>query len=418
MRREMRRAILCLAGIVLVWTARRKVTYLILIRGVWILEMKNERSRGRWAFRIIILLFALGIFFTGIEVYFRYFTNTAIIIPGLARQKNALSYKASLFSRQVLEPSAMVVKGHFDTYYGINSKGYRGPEFSFEKPEGTIRIMVYGGSAVFDILMSMDDHWPYKAQGLLHERGFTKVEVINAGIPGHASFDSVGRLFSEGHYYAPDFVAMDNAWNDLKYFLYKGPPIPLVEPYHRSRDPRLDYHNAVDRFLGERLSSYLFVRQKFYIDKLNIGPEGGLGDFEKEPDVQNSALRQYKLNFMAFADIARDAGAEPVLIIQPRLVSADNREEDKEKIRYEYPGMDHRQLVEAFSMTDEIISEVAREKEAFLIDSTSRLTGKPEYFEDHVHFSKKGSDKMAEIFAGEMEKILLEKSRASSLPAP
>ena len=44
------------------------------------------------------------------------------------------------------------------------------------------------------------------------------VEVINAGIPGHTSGDSLGRLYTEIWQWKPDYVIMYEAWNDIKYF--------------------------------------------------------------------------------------------------------------------------------------------------------------------------------------------------------
>ena len=66
--------------------------------------------------------------------------------------------------------------------------------------------------------------WPSRIQANLNRDGKATIEVINAGIPSLASFDSVGRLYTEGHLFNPDCVILYNAWNDIKYFSRELPP--------------------------------------------------------------------------------------------------------------------------------------------------------------------------------------------------
>ena len=58
----------------------------------------------------------------------------------------------------------------------ISERGYRGPAFEAQKPEGRIRILVYGGSAVFDVEIPGDDDWPQQVGRLLRERGIDAAE--------------------------------------------------------------------------------------------------------------------------------------------------------------------------------------------------------------------------------------------------
>ena len=59
----------------------------------------------------------------------------------------------------------------------------------------------------------------------------TPLKSINAGIPGHSSAESVGRLFAEGHAFSPDFVLLYNTWNDLKFFQLEETHLRLLRPY-------------------------------------------------------------------------------------------------------------------------------------------------------------------------------------------
>src|SRR3990172_3878315 len=102
--------------------------------------------------------------------------------------------------------------------YIINSKGYRGREFSIKKNKGTIRIIIYGGSSVFDIYEPEGKDWPHRVEQMLKENDISNVEVINAGIPGFTTLDCVGRIFSDSWTLEPDYVVIYEAWNDICYF--------------------------------------------------------------------------------------------------------------------------------------------------------------------------------------------------------
>ena len=41
-------------------------------------------------------------------------------------------------------------------------------------------------------------------------------EIVNAGVPEHAAFDSLGRYKEEGRRCQPDIVVICNQWNDFK----------------------------------------------------------------------------------------------------------------------------------------------------------------------------------------------------------
>jgi hypothetical protein len=261
--------------------------------------------------------------------------------------------------------------------------------------------MVYGGSAVFDLLQADNDDWPHAAQEMIRRAGFPQVEVVNAGVPGLASFDAVGLLFAEGARFQPDCTVIYCAWNDIKYFRERKSLLRLFRPWHPSQDPRTYYHNAVDRLL----------RDRYYVYDLGLGAEGARPRGTWATVLEPAALDQYRLNMRLFCDLARDAGARPVLMTQARLVSPANTAEQKKRIAYDLvllrPGL----LCEAFARTDAIIKETAHEKGAAL------MTGRDEWFHDHVHLTPQGSHRLAEIFAREMVSLLKERSAGRTAPA-
>ena len=61
-------------------------------------------------------------------------------------------------------------------------------------------------------------------------------------------------------------------------------------------------------------------------------------------------------------------------------------------------------LVMAFDRADTIIQRVAEQEGAQLIDVRKELNGRDEYFVDHVHLTREGSDKLARVVAKELKK--------------
>jgi len=362
--------------------------------------------KKRVFFAFLVLICSLAAMLAAGEVYIRYFYEGEYIDPGDPVNRY-LQYEGSIFCRHVLPlyEQQVVHWGSIRCY--INQKGYRGPDFQALKPDGVIRIMIYGGSAVFDFSSPPNQDWPHRVETILRQNGFPEVEVINAGIPGHASFDSFGRLFSEGHTFDPDYVVLYNAWNDIKYFRLKSNLLRSFHPYHESMDFRLYYLNGVDRFLGEHSELYLILREIHLARELRLTPEGAApGRNELLPAAGDYGPEQYRINIEMFVELAHSIGAVPVLMTQARLADRGNGKREREKINYTLVSLNHEQLVSAFERTDEIIMRTAKTKHVIVMDASAHMSGKAEFFTDHVHLSEKGSEALAAFVAENFRKIL------------
>ncbi|MGE5797794.1 MAG: SGNH/GDSL hydrolase family protein [Ignavibacteria bacterium] len=338
----------------------------------------------------IILAFVVG------EIYIRIFKEYTT--PELLKIKS-LQYVPSVFSRFVFPEKKQVTEltGKRPSYY-INPRGYRGKEFNIIKDKGTIRIIIYGGSAVFDIYKSEGKDWPHRIEQILKEKGLNNVEVINGGIPGHTTFDALGRLFSDGWTLNPDYVINYEAWNDICYFTNNITIQKYYKPYIEGEDPRISYQNTIDKLLCETSQLYVRLRGKYYDWKYNIGIEGAAVPTSDE-EMTELSLKQYRLNLEMFVDLSRNINAVPVLITQARLVDKNNTPEEKSKIAYEYQKMNHSNLVKAFEKTDEIIKGISLKKKVNIIDPSKTMSGKSIFFKDHVHTTEEGSDQLAKIIS-------------------
>lgn len=312
----------------------------------------------------------------------------------------ALKYSSALFARHILTPGGQSARkrSHPDVTFRINRLGYRGPKIDPEGASVDTRVLVYGGSQVFDS-RSPPPGWPRRVETLLRENGHEGLEVINAGIPGHSTIDAVGKLFTRGHFLNPDVVVLCNGWNDIKRFGRTDFPLHALKPYDRAEDPRRYYRNSLDRFLGQHSQFYTHLRGRFYSFLSDLGPEGRRVEVASDAAFTDTAVRQFKLNVRTFVSLARSIGARPILMVQPRLVSANNTAAERERIAYSAVGYDHDDLVRAFGMVDRVLRTVAQHRDVTLLDFSDELTGRGRYFFDHVHFNDRGSRKMARLVA-------------------
>jgi hypothetical protein len=271
--------------------------------------------------------------------------------------------------------------------------------------------MIYGGSAAFDTRSTKGEDWPHRVERKLRQAGLSSVEVINAAVIGHTALESVGKLFSEGYVFEPDYVLIYNAWNDIKYFSSPKTVLRTLHPSLRRFDPRIQYTSFLDRWFCEGSQLYTVLRRIYYKKKIKLGKEG----LRKIQDTQHSmnalnpnGFRQYQLAMEVFVDLVRTIGAVPVLMTQARLVHESNNldPQQQKRIDYHHVGLNHQALVQTFNRLDSIVRLVANQKKVLLIDASTHLSGKAWAFDDHVHVVPKGSEALAEFVANYLQSIL------------
>jgi len=97
----------------------------------------------------------------------------------------------------------------------INSFGFRGPEFSTDKPENTYRIFLLGGSTLIGYGV-FDNETPsaYLQEMFDKSQLDFKVEIINAGNFGADSIRETNFVKTKIIRYEPDLLIIFDGWND------------------------------------------------------------------------------------------------------------------------------------------------------------------------------------------------------------
>jgi len=99
----------------------------------------------------------------------------------------------------------------------MNALGMRGPETTLEKPANTFRVALLGDSYTFGWGVEQDKTFASLMQKTADTilNGTKKVEVLNFGVPGYATFQEVGLFFEKALKFSPDAVLIYVISNDF-----------------------------------------------------------------------------------------------------------------------------------------------------------------------------------------------------------
>ena len=104
----------------------------------------------------------------------------------------------------------------YDVELKFNSKGFRGEEFSEEKPSDVFRIFMVGGSTMLGAETTNDTTIPSIIQKMYEQEKLDReIEIINVGISGGNTLTELELIKSKIINYDPDLIMIYDGWNDI-----------------------------------------------------------------------------------------------------------------------------------------------------------------------------------------------------------
>ena len=128
-----------------------------------------------------------------------------------------------------LKPNVVAPAERGHTWGGAmsNSHGLRSREVSVEDAMSRTRVLCFGDSTTFSFGVDFEEAWPNQLQTLLdvghvsnvpdsqgHVENVPRAEVLNAGIPGHTSFQGRQRLVADLEKWKPHLTVITFGNND------------------------------------------------------------------------------------------------------------------------------------------------------------------------------------------------------------
>ncbi len=243
-----------------------------------------------------------------------------------------------------------------------------------QKPAGTLRIVTLGDSCTMR-RPTAEENYPGILESLLEDALGGDVEVLNAGVGSHSSYQGLRRLEHTALPYDPDIVTIYYGWND-----HWMSPIADKDVVIRSDAVlavwNVAEHSRVFQALNKAVARIRGIGKKDVKLGLRVPPS------------------DYRANLRAIVDLATEHGAKSFLVTAPY---------DLSHFRPSglFPGSKE-QLIGLHRAYNVIVREVAREEGAGLLDLERAVADLPQgavLSQDGIHFHPKGSAVVARFLA-------------------
>lgn len=286
----------------------------------------------------------------------------------------------------------------------VNARGIRGELVQVPKPAGVYRIVALGGSTTYGHGLKAEEAWPAQLQRILRDDyGYAHVEVVNLGVPGFYSLDSVVSLATRGLAHEPDLVITYDGLNDAMIRLYQDPAC------YNGDTPLFGFgmDRGVWRPSGGELppsALYRFLAIRFgWMDDPTIlnshmvptgwcPPEPGnisqLDLLAKNPPIH------FERNQRSIAALAHSGGAQVLFSAFAWDTAAAEAALADDPSLYAM-----RAMLNAIDEQNALVQAVADDTGALFVDPTAEMTGSAYFQGDHVHQTAEGARRQAEIYA-------------------
>jgi len=361
----------------------------------------NDRKRALAASldelkrRLLVAIVAAMVILIGLEVWLR-------LAPPRAWTVERLLEGGS--------PKARLVRPHPYLTYALtpsyrkdgashNSLGYRGPEIAAPKVPGTIRILCMGGSSTYGVGASSDSFtWPAQLQlALASSNPATHIEVVNAGVPGYTSFETLIDLELRGVDLAPNIVVVYQGFNDLRAATRAADRVAGDNTHYRRRwtAPGGDSNRVLAHSRIALLSRWLFTTFQSRVSDLSeyVVVDAHAPQFVRP--VGEVALASYRRNLTQIVAVARAAGTR-VLIVTEAYGEATIHPDEAEIVDR---GMS------AFAQTARDVVQRLDDPATALLDGRRVLPGFEGVFAEVDHLSDHGAQVLGTLVADKVSAL-------------
>jgi lysophospholipase L1-like esterase len=344
-------------------------------------RVRTQRSRlGLTIFLIVLLDLALEVLvFFGAPLPFP--TAGQIIVRGLGggggTVLEGIAFEPLPYVSYGLTPDYERQRSSSDApLKTTNSHGFRGPEISRGKSDGTYRIVCLGGSTTYSDAVNDDETYPLHLEAILRERRPGRpIEVINAGVPSYTSAESLANLAFRCLEFEPDMIVVYHAANDVRPRRYANFE-PTYFHYRKVWDGSDRLRQTGEGDMAGGMNPYI----QWLPPDDNGDPVANLG---------RNGSGAFRRNLVSIVGIARAHGIEPVLT----TFAAKGPDPVTD------PG-----LIQGIEEHNAAIRAVAAEHDVTLVDVDGNLSREGTFAQafgqpDPVHLTPKGTREKAQIIA-------------------
>ncbi|MCC6670124.1 MAG: SGNH/GDSL hydrolase family protein [Planctomycetes bacterium] len=245
--------------------------------------------------------------------------------------------------------------------------------------------------------MSLAESWPMRLQEQLRDRLHVPIEVINAGIPGRTSADTIVNLALRVLPLDPDVIIVVHGVNDQKPNRWPG----FRDDYSHWYEPPA---SAAAVLLNSVIDhSLVLAHCRWRIRRLDPGYRDNVRGMlvERHDTVSPVGLEAYRRNLITISGMARAHGV--ILVLATVGHSLDGNADwqpcdGPNRLLYHHAGLTLQGLKHGFMEYNRVTREVAAEVAAPLVDIERHLPPGEQFFQDDVHFTAAGASRVADLF--------------------
>ena len=265
-----------------------------------------------------------------------------------------------------------------------NSHGFR--DDKLRKGDDVYTVMALGGSTTWGTGVSNTSRtYPAQLERILNNRLENRTfEVINGGVGGYSSAESLINLQYRGLDHDLDAIILYNAYNDLKVNYLEGCENGDYSCWRQqtgeTSDKPLWYYSRFFKFIVSNFSDT---------------------ETHRHDNITEKGLNSYERNVRSIVGIARENDVDVILSTMDHIVTQENVEQSPERfeaVRGFLPRLSYKGMRTGMDVYNERLEQIAREKDVVLVDNQRLIPSTFEYHTDHVHFTDKGARTLAENF--------------------
>jgi len=274
----------------------------------------------------------------------------------------------------------------------VNSLGFRGEEFTQQKPVGTVRIVCLGASTTFCTGSSNATTWPQLLEEQIrkkHPNG--SWQVINAGVPGHTMSAILKNLKHRVLPLDPDLVIFYEAQNQLAVDTAQlARDRGVIAADERNISPTVAFlsHYSLLFNLGHKNLRIMAARNDSNQAKLNGLP----------PDLN----KKYVESLAEIHSVLKGRGVP--LVTSPFLVKFRRDQERSVQIAnadiafFYMPWMSIDDLLDGVDAYNKGLVDYAKANGLPVVEETTSIPADGKHFVDCIHFADAGNVIMANRF--------------------
>ena len=291
-----------------------------------------------------------------------------------------------------------------------NNYGFAGTKDNIKyKNKNITRIIVCGGSSVeqndIDQFEPFDPNltWPKKFEDCINKND-KRYEVLNAGCSGYTIMESLIHLITKGIHFGPDYAILYTSINDAWWVQALS---NFKEDYsHARKHSDFPKKNRIPKWLPNIRLLFLYQYFVIFIERYLDYPNNLEYYYQLNKELHHKyedidkTKKVFKNYIKTFCGVCISNNIVPILVpwcFNESLVD--------DYALYIDSGWDKDKFIKLLKMNNESINEIALELDGVKIINVGNLPDDCFRYNDFVHFSKNGLNKMGEIVAKNFLKI-------------